>query len=376
MKVKQEILENKIHPKVRLNAICPYYTMFPLSFPYTVLNSANTTDTVYDPFCGRGTTNYAARLLGLSSYGIDSNPVAYAIAQSKLVSIKPEKIISLSKEILTYIEPDKIPQGEFWTWAYNEETLIEICKIRSFLNSKINHTDAEIALRAVILGLLHGPIMRNQYSYLSNQMPRTFSTKPDYSIKYWKKHSLRPPLVSTLLLLKRKAEYVFNKQLPNRVKGQIVLGDCRHYKGYFDKKFDWVVTSPPYYGMSTYQQDQWLRNWFLGGSEKVEYSNKAQLKHWSQKAFVEDLSKVWKNTADKCNKRAKLVIRFGALPSKGDQTPSQLLKQSLLLSDCGWKLLTIRNAGKPIESKRQANQFNNTAGKYIEEIDAYAILNI
>lgn len=368
-----KILENKIHPKVRLNSICPYFTMFPLTFPYRVLSNAKKEDTVYDPFCGRGTTNYAARLLGISSYGVDSNPVAHAIAQSKLISIKAKAVVSLCEDILMNVEANAIPTGEFWQWAYNVDTLTDICKIRFYLNSRKRFTKAEIVLRAIILGVLHGPMMKEQSSYLSNQMPRTFSTKPDYSIKYWKERALVPPKVDILSLVERKADYIFNEQLPEKGAGKIILGDSRKVNRIFNDKFDWVITSPPYYGMSTYEQDQWLRNWFLGGSEKVDYSNKTQLKHWSEKAFVQDLSLVWKNAATKCKPGAKLVIRFGALPSKSDKTPSELLKESLV--DCEWKLYTIRKAGKPIDSKRQANQFKNTTGTYIEEIDAFAILN-
>ena len=33
-----------------------------------------------------------------------------------------------------------------------------------------------------------------------------------------------------------------------------------------------IVTSPPYYGLRTYVSDQWLRNWFLGGADRVDYS--------------------------------------------------------------------------------------------------------
>lgn len=49
-------------PRLRLNAVCPYFTMFPLDFPYQHLLDAQPGEWVLDPFCGRGTTNYAARL--------------------------------------------------------------------------------------------------------------------------------------------------------------------------------------------------------------------------------------------------------------------------------------------------------------------------
>lgn len=370
-----KILENKIHPRVRLNSICPYFTMFPLIFPYKALSNAKSTDLVYDPFCGRGTTNYAARLLGISSYGVDSNPVAYAIAQAKFVNVKPEDIFSRCVDILKNSQVTIIPQSEFWELAYNHDTLMDLCILRDYLNNKSHLDKIDIALRAVTLGILHGPVMKTQPSYLSNQMPRTFATKPDYSVKYWNERSLKPRYVNLAELIKRKAKYIFNEELPKKVSGKIVLGDSRTINNVFEKKFDWVITSPPYYGMSTYEQDQWLRNWFLGGSEKVEYSTKSQLKHWSENAFTKDLAKVWSNAAKKSKPNAKLIIRFGALPSKSDKTPSELIKESLALADCGWKIRTIHTAGQPIDSKRQANQFKNTAAGYIEEIDVFAILN-
>src|SRR5215211_4346599 len=70
-----------------LNAICAYFTMFPLEFPYKILSAhAQSNQWVLDPFCGRGTTNYASRLLGLSTIGIDSHPLAVALSQAKLAT--------------------------------------------------------------------------------------------------------------------------------------------------------------------------------------------------------------------------------------------------------------------------------------------------
>jgi len=68
-----------------LNAICPYFTLFPLKFPLRILQGrAKQHRAVLDPFCGRGTTNFAARLPGLRSLGVDSSPVAAAIAEARL----------------------------------------------------------------------------------------------------------------------------------------------------------------------------------------------------------------------------------------------------------------------------------------------------
>ena len=54
-----------------------------------------------------------------------------------------------------------------------------------------------------------------------------------------------------------------------------------------------VITSPPYYGMRTYIQDQWLRHWFLGGRDEVDYEACTQFHHCSHDDFAADLARVW-----------------------------------------------------------------------------------
>src|SRR2546426_439856 len=86
---------------VRLNAVCPYYTMYPLEFPLSVLSKrCSAKEWVLDPFCGRGTTNFAARLLGLPSVGIDSSAIAVSIAKAKLAGVTPRNVIGVAKGIL------------------------------------------------------------------------------------------------------------------------------------------------------------------------------------------------------------------------------------------------------------------------------------
>jgi DNA modification methylase len=53
-----------------------------------------------DPFCGRGTTNYASRIVGLPSIGIDSSPVAVALSQAKLGNTLPSAIVRAACRIL------------------------------------------------------------------------------------------------------------------------------------------------------------------------------------------------------------------------------------------------------------------------------------
>jgi hypothetical protein len=358
---------------LRLNAICPYYTMFPLEFPFRVLGRVSRGEWVLDPFCGRGTTNYAARLRGISSVGIDSNPVAVAIAAAKLVAASPEEIVLLGESILAGTDwPDSMPQGEFWELCYDTETLREICILRESLMRSCR-TPQEIALRALILGMLHGPQNKGAPSYLSNQMPRTYATKPQPAVRYWRKRNLRPQPVRVLDVIQRKAEHFF-RDLPRPVSGEIVLGDSRTVlRETGTRRFHWVITSPPYYGMRTYYSDQWLRNWFLGGPDDVVYRIDGQIPHSSREDFLLGLAAVWRNVAHVCAPGARMIVRFGSLPSAREDT-RHLFRQSLVLADCGWRIVTGKPAGSATRGRRQARQFRITEYASMEEMDYYAVL--
>lgn len=112
-----------------LNAVCPYYTMYPLDFPLRVLKEhGKRGEWVIDPFCGRGTTSFAARLLRMPSVGVDSSPVAVALAQAKLVYAEPGRVVASARSILRAAkEPTAVPRGKFWKVAYHEKTLVHIC---------------------------------------------------------------------------------------------------------------------------------------------------------------------------------------------------------------------------------------------------------
>lgn len=48
------------------------------------------------PACGRGTTIYAARLVGVPAVGVDVSPVAVAIARVKLAKASLASVIELT----------------------------------------------------------------------------------------------------------------------------------------------------------------------------------------------------------------------------------------------------------------------------------------
>lgn len=356
-----------------LNGICPYFTMFPLDFPYSILKRhAAPGEWIIDPFCGRGTTNYASRLLGFPSIGIDSSPVAAALTEAKLANCSPGSILRAAQRILDEVtEPNVVPNGPFWDWAYHKDVLNQLCRMREGLLSNCR-SQSRKALRAVLLGALHGPLPKTKRSYFSNQSPRTYAPKPGYAVRYWKRVGLRPPFVDVLDVIAERATRYYAHQ-PRGV-GTVIKGDSRANSVFealiADFRVGWVITSPPYYGMRTYLPDQWLRMWFLGAKPVVDYSNECQLAHSSPVEFASQMRAVWLNVGRIARSGARMIVRFGAINDRKIDSKS-LLKMSL--EGSGWRLQTILSAGRATLGRRQLHQFSRPVRSAIEEHDFWAV---
>ena len=355
-----------------LNAVCPYFTMFPLSFPVRVLSRATEVgDAVLDPFCGRGTTNIAARLQGLPSTGIDAHPVATAVTAAKLVTATPQAIASCLDDILDIEPPCPTPDGPFWQLAFHHETLADVARVRNALLDGPT-TPERTALRAILLGALHGPLTKTTTSYLSNQSPRTYAPKPRYAVNYWTRHGLRPPRADIRRVVAKRAARYYGRPLPAVASSRVLLGDSRDPAMFAQPRhqpFGWVITSPPYYGMRTYGPDQWLRLWLLGGPDDVDYSPGAQISHNTPEHFIRQLRQVWKNCATASRPGARLVVRFGGFPNCR-LDPAQLLQDSLTAT--GWRTQTRCDAGPAPAGRRQADHFGARSTPR-REFDLWAI---
>jgi hypothetical protein len=358
-----------------LNAICPYFTMFPLEYPLRIVKKHKRDNpTVIDPFCGRGTTTYAARRIGLRSYGLDTSPVAVAVAKAKLSSASSTDILALAKELIEP-EPREIPDTPFFRRAYSKSTLRELCSLREGLLRIRKETHESTLLRAAALGCLHGPRANDlsRSGYFSNQMPRTFASKPDYSVQYWKSKGLTAPRLSVLDVLRRKLDRIPN--LDSATRGSfrnIRCADARKARSYGNLKGRLlVVTSPPYYGMRTYVQDQWLRNWFLGGPAEVSYETEVQLSHCGHASFVRDLARVWTHLKKRAD-GIDLYVRLGTIPSV--KSDARELFQASLEESGGWRLVYTQRANTASEGNRQADQML-PASRAEDEFDFHAVEN-
>jgi len=155
--------------------------MFPETFVERWVSKLTKPDeVVFDPFCGRGTTPFQALLMGRRALASDINPVAYCITKAKTNS-PPAQVV---RRRITQLENGfsrrtwegmRRQMPEFFQHAYTRITLQQLLYLRASLRWEDNDADGMIA--ALTLGALHGESKKSS-SYLSNQMPRTISTKP------------------------------------------------------------------------------------------------------------------------------------------------------------------------------------------------------
>lgn len=205
-------------------------------------------------------------------------------------------------------------------------------------------------------------------------MPRTFASKPDYSVKYWRDRELFPPKASVSEVLTKKLKRItdLNERSPSRIQN-VKCRDARKATSFGRIKGPTVtVTSPPYYGMRTYVQDQWLRMWFLGGDVEIDYENHNQLRHTGHETFIKDLAKVWKNIGKRVQDESHLYVRFGSIPSAKSDA-KEILKSSLEEAG-GWKLVSVRSGRTSHSGKRQADYMGRDSDP-ISEFDFHAVIN-
>jgi hypothetical protein len=149
------------HP---LHSLCPNFAMLPEDFvERQVLAHTKPGETVFDPFCGRGTTVFQSLLMNRPSAGIDINPVAACVAGAKadppnLIAIL-QHIDELERSFDRRSNKFKIP-NRFFECCFHAKTLQQILFLRQELAWHTNKVDRFVA--AITLGALHGESHRSQ----------------------------------------------------------------------------------------------------------------------------------------------------------------------------------------------------------------------
>lgn len=296
--------------------------MFPEQFvEQQLLSYTSPGDLVFDPFCGRGTTVFESLLKGRQAAGTDINPVAACISSAKTNAPDLESLLARIDSLELSFRRNKgcgTPPTPFFEVCYEEETLTEILFPRRQLKWKKKQTDCFLA--AVMLGVLHGESHRSELC-LSNRMPRTISTTPDYSVRWWTAQKAVAPRRNVFEVL-RKAVMFRYRMPPAQERGVVRLADARDAGTAFQElsgRVKLVVTSSPYLDTTDYSEDQWLHLWFLGGKPRPEIRKNKDDRHTNVNAYWNFVEEAWKGIAPLMAKKSTIVVRIGGAKLSKDE---------------------------------------------------------
>ncbi len=257
----------KRHP---LHSLCSYLGCFPPRVPAKILKRCIAPGSlVLDPFCGSGTTLLEAALGGYRAIGFDLNPLAVAIAQAKTQAVSLECVLDrlreLAREFTPNVDLESVPDDV--KVIFHPRTLAQL----AYLQNALDLTRSEdLFLRGVVLGIMHGKHRKGGgTSYLSIDMPNTFSMSPEYVRKFVKRKKLVQLPVDAFGKLRERVEWLLRgPALPAGMPVRVQSGDATKLDKLLEaegaSQVDAIVTSPPYLGILRYGAFNWIRLWFLG----------------------------------------------------------------------------------------------------------------
>lgn len=355
----------------RFHSICPYFAMFPESFAAVWIDRLTAPgDLVLDPFCGRGTAPFQALTMGRLAVANDINPVAYCVTRAKTNAPPRSSLLGrltrlekLYHERVRDCPEEHLP--DFFRHAYSPGTLSEIRFLRSRLRWKTSDVDCMLA--ALILGVLHGESQKSP-SCLSNQMPRTISTKPDYSIRFWKERGLVAPRRKVFSILRDCVAFRYKSQRPG-TRATVIQGDFRSLPAvlrHHERPIRLAVTSPPYLDTTNFEEDQWLRIWFLGGMPHPTYGQISKDdRHERLDSYWRMISDIWRVLGLVLARDGFVVFRLGGKKV----TPDRIVKGLEVSSVFSGRPARLVSSEVSLIRKRQTDAFRPGSTGCVQEVD-------
>jgi hypothetical protein len=302
----------------RWAAIGPYYAMFPLEFAFEVVEKySKPGQLVVDPFAGRASSIYAAATLGRHGLGIEINPLGWVYAQAKLnpaplnlVEKRLNAIIESGGSKRYNVQANNLP--EFFQWCFSKNVMTFLLAARNNLDWKNSQVDR--TLMSFILVYLHGKLTQS----LSNQMSQAKAMGHIYSVRWWKARKLTPPVIDVKQFLLQRIRWRYEKGIPQITNSDVKIADSTKvlkteadtFVQQTGQRCSLFFTSPPYYGITHYHKDQWLRLWVLGGAEKPVWSSEKYKGRFDSKVeYKELLENIFSSAAQIMDDAGTIYIR-------------------------------------------------------------------
>lgn len=286
--------------------------------------------TLFDPYCGTGTSLVEANISGITAYGTDLNPMAQLIAKAKTSKIELQILDLYLKEFndylftsngTTYCENQKFKNIDFW---FKKETKNKLATIKQFIDYIKDEKIQKFFLVAFSETIRESSLTRNSEFKL-------------YRMSEKQRENFNPDVFSmiNLKLVRNRVglkNYINKNQ--NAVNAHIYSFNSSENMGEIQKNsIDIVVTSPPYgdsrttvaYGQFSRLSNQWLGvedasqidNQLMGGKAKI-----------IKETGIDIIDKTIEIINKKDSKRAKEVYSFYSDYSKSIANVSTVVKHN------------------------------------------------
>ncbi len=281
--------QDNLHHKNSLNVVHWYPASFITSIPGNIIDIfSEPGDTIWDPFCGCGTTAFESYRKGRNTIGNDINEIAVHIAQSKLDLLKYsnnideefKKLISEieklefnfsfhveNKEYLEIAEAiSSVKNLFFW---YNSKTFKDLLVLRGLLEKY----KCDIIFKNIFL------VVFLNIAKVACAQKKTWGHIADNCLP--NKDQLSKNNQNVFLSYTNKLYQVLNQVhkiffIPSNTQYQILVEDAQTYCPPFP--VDLVITSPPYPSMADYITSQRLDFYWLGyKKEELNFFKKKEI---------------------------------------------------------------------------------------------------
>ena len=244
-------------------------------------------DVVYDPFTGRGTTPVETALKGRVPYANDISPLSAALAEPR---IDPPPLHAIAARL------ERIPFREFANADveredllafYHPRTLARIEGLRRlFLEREPDKIDRWVRMVAINRLTGHSPGFLSVYTMPPNQ---AVSVARQAVINA--RRGQTPPERDVAALILRKSKSLLSQRIPTAPGALFLTGPSDFTPCIPDGSVTLTVTSPPFLDVVNYEQDNWLRCWFLGVDPKsvpiARHRSVADWKRFIRATFAE-----------------------------------------------------------------------------------------
>jgi len=318
-------------------------------------------ETVYDPFCGSGTTLVEANVLGVNAIGCDISGFNCLLSKVKTqkydVSRAKREIIDILQETETHCRPNlfssagdeviKETGNSYLLEWYAPQARKELLTYNSLIGS---HSYPD--LLKIILS------RSARSARLTTHFDLDFPKKPQTESYYCYKHSRScSPTQEALGFLRRYSLDTIERivefaALRTNAQVTVLNADSRYVE--LPDQIDGIITSPPYVGLIDYHEQHRYAYELLGLTDKRDLEIGAAARGSSQaakKAYREDIMAVFTHAAQHMRPGSPAVV---VVHDKHDLYPE-------IASACGFKVECV--------IERHVNRrTGRRAGEFFEEI--------